>query len=104
MKSEWEAASRYALLRASDLADEVWHLWLASEETENWPLRAAQPLAWCREKLLVHLGALRFIVDAGCGYILIAEKYSSCGRNRYDQTFWGINHLEHCRRFLTGPR
>eukprot|EP00959_Pyramimonas_sp_CCMP1952_P270623 5657387-Pyramimonas_sp.AAC.1 len=73
MQSDWRASSRYAQLRVSVLADEVWHLWPASEEEE----RAAQSgsaAAGCRENSRVHLGTPRFIVDAGCGQNLIADR------------------------------
>eukprot|EP00959_Pyramimonas_sp_CCMP1952_P040748 852102-Pyramimonas_sp.AAC.1 len=73
MQTEWGAASREARLKASDLAGEVWQFWLASEAAEGVAQHGAVA-AGCRGKLLVHVGALRFIVDAGCGYDLIADR------------------------------
>eukprot|EP00959_Pyramimonas_sp_CCMP1952_P026688 560202-Pyramimonas_sp.AAC.1 len=62
MQTESEASLSDAQLMASDLADEVRHLWLASGENH----RAAQggsAAAGCREISPVHLGGLRVIVD-----------------------------------------
>eukprot|EP00959_Pyramimonas_sp_CCMP1952_P210305 4401103-Pyramimonas_sp.AAC.1 len=73
MQAECNAASRDAQLRAPDLAEEVWHLWLASEEN-GCATQRGTPAAGCRKNLPVHLGALKFIVDAGCADILIAER------------------------------
>eukprot|EP00959_Pyramimonas_sp_CCMP1952_P137440 2876453-Pyramimonas_sp.AAC.1 len=58
MQTEWKAASSDAQLRAFDLADEVGHLWLASEATESAAQRGTAA-AGRKEHLPVHLGALR---------------------------------------------
>eukprot|EP00959_Pyramimonas_sp_CCMP1952_P043889 916976-Pyramimonas_sp.AAC.1 len=74
MPVEWKASSMEAQLRASDLADEIWHLWLASAGDEE-AAQGGSAAAGSREKSYVHLGTLRFIVDAGCGRNLIAERF-----------------------------
>eukprot|EP00959_Pyramimonas_sp_CCMP1952_P050858 1062415-Pyramimonas_sp.AAC.1 len=51
-------------LRASDLADEVWHLWLASEGNYE-AAHGGSAAAGRSKKSFVHLGTLRFMVDTG---------------------------------------
>eukprot|EP00959_Pyramimonas_sp_CCMP1952_P014664 310708-Pyramimonas_sp.AAC.1 len=74
MQIELETASRDAQLEASDLAEEVWHLWLASEEN-GCSTQRGTAAAGRRERLPVHLGTHRFIVDTGCGCNLIAGRF-----------------------------
>eukprot|EP00959_Pyramimonas_sp_CCMP1952_P379705 7953842-Pyramimonas_sp.AAC.1 len=62
-----------ALIRASDLADEVWHLWLESEGKEE-VVPGGSAAVGRKDRSPVHLGSLGFIVDTGCGRSLIAEK------------------------------
>eukprot|EP00959_Pyramimonas_sp_CCMP1952_P382832 8021784-Pyramimonas_sp.AAC.1 len=45
-----EASTAEALIRASDLQDEVWHLWLRTEEGEG--ACTAQPLLDAQTKML----------------------------------------------------
>eukprot|EP00959_Pyramimonas_sp_CCMP1952_P159103 3327386-Pyramimonas_sp.AAC.1 len=72
MSTQSRASVAEALIRASDLQDHVWHLWLKVEEGKGGPHGSAA--AGCTGKDAAYLGALSFIIDTGCGYNLIAEK------------------------------
>eukprot|EP00959_Pyramimonas_sp_CCMP1952_P175620 3669837-Pyramimonas_sp.AAC.1 len=78
MQSEWGVSSRDAQLRTPDSADEVWHLRLASAEKER-ATQSGSAAAGCRGSSPVHLGTLRFIIDAGCGHNLSAEGFIRAG-------------------------
>ncbi len=73
MSTRSRASAAEALIRASDLHDEVWHLWLRAGEGDEGPRGTAA--AGCTDKGAAYLGALSFIIDTGCGYNLIAEIY-----------------------------
>eukprot|EP00959_Pyramimonas_sp_CCMP1952_P318073 6656225-Pyramimonas_sp.AAC.1 len=57
MLTEWEASSMQALIRASDLADEVWHLWLESDG-RGAVVPGGSAAAGCKEGSSVHFGSL----------------------------------------------
>eukprot|EP00959_Pyramimonas_sp_CCMP1952_P415992 8715625-Pyramimonas_sp.AAC.1 len=63
MSTQSRASAAEALIRASDLQDEIWHLWLRAEEGEEGPRGAAA--AGCTDKDAAYLGALSFIIDTG---------------------------------------
>eukprot|EP00959_Pyramimonas_sp_CCMP1952_P395234 8281344-Pyramimonas_sp.AAC.1 len=71
MSTQSRASAAEALIRASDLQDEVRHLWLRTEEGGEGPHGTAA--AGCTDKDAAYLGALSFIIDTGCGYNHIAE-------------------------------
>eukprot|EP00959_Pyramimonas_sp_CCMP1952_P254792 5321663-Pyramimonas_sp.AAC.1 len=73
MLTEWKASSTQALIKASDLANDVGHIWLESEGREP-VIPGGSAAAGCKERSSVHLGSLRFIVDTGCGHNLTAER------------------------------
>ena len=58
-------------MRAADLENDVWHLWLERGKSNS--AQAVVGRAGSRDA--VQLGGMRFIVDTGCGYNLIAERY-----------------------------
>ena len=62
------------MVRASDLEDDVWHLWLKAEGRKRGSSHGSAAVG-CRDSDSVHLGPLSFIVDTGCGHNLIAERY-----------------------------
>eukprot|EP00959_Pyramimonas_sp_CCMP1952_P205181 4290666-Pyramimonas_sp.AAC.1 len=72
MSTQSRASDAEALIRASDLQDEVWHLWLRTQEGEEGPRGTAA--AGCTDRGAAYLGALSFIIDTGCGYNLITTK------------------------------
>ena len=72
------AARTEALIRASDLEDEVWHFWLDEErrkvkEGANSSTAVVGPSR--TPKSSVDFGSMRFIVDIGCGYNLLGGRY-----------------------------
>eukprot|EP00959_Pyramimonas_sp_CCMP1952_P127813 2673315-Pyramimonas_sp.AAC.1 len=73
LSTQWRASAAEALIKASDPQDDVWHLWLRTEEGEEGPHGTAA--AGCTDKDAANLGALSFLIDTGCGYNLIAERY-----------------------------
>ena len=72
------AASSEALIRAADLEDEVWHFWIDEERrkvkegTDGGSAVVGPSRAL---KSSVDFGSMKFIVDTGCGYNLIGERY-----------------------------
>ena len=74
MSSQWRVSAIKARVEASDLEDEVWHLWLASEGGEVCGQHGSAAAGSRRAEPLT-LGSIKFIVDAGCGHNLIAERY-----------------------------
>ena len=64
-----------ALLRASDLEDDVRHLWLDWETGPGYSqARDGLAAAGNGASDSVRLGAMRLIVDTGCGCYLVAER------------------------------
>eukprot|EP00959_Pyramimonas_sp_CCMP1952_P123928 2590952-Pyramimonas_sp.AAC.1 len=61
MSMQSRASVAEALLRASDLQDHVWHLWLKGDEGKESPRGSAA--AGCTDKDAAYLGALSFIID-----------------------------------------
>ena len=74
MSSLWRTSAIKARIEASDLEDDVWHLWLSSEtgETDG---QSGSAAAGSRKAQPLTLGSISFIVDTGCGHNLIAERY-----------------------------
>eukprot|EP00959_Pyramimonas_sp_CCMP1952_P142206 2976585-Pyramimonas_sp.AAC.1 len=103
MQTDWEALLRDAQLRASDLADELWHLWFASEGHEG-AAQGGSAAAGRREKSSVHLGTRGFIVDTGCGHNLIAERCIRAAGAMGMIKIRRFDYPEYCWRFLSGPR
>eukprot|EP00959_Pyramimonas_sp_CCMP1952_P331764 6947078-Pyramimonas_sp.AAC.1 len=64
MSIQSRASVAEALIRAPDLQDHVWHLWLKDQEGEEGPRGSAA--AGCTDKDGAYLGALSFIIDTGC--------------------------------------
>ena len=74
MSSQSRTSAIKARVEASDLEDEVWHLWLASEGGEVCGQHGSAAAGSRRAEPLT-LGSIKFIVDTGCGHNLIAERY-----------------------------
>eukprot|EP00959_Pyramimonas_sp_CCMP1952_P388299 8136827-Pyramimonas_sp.AAC.1 len=79
-----------ALIRASDLADEIWHLWLESEGKEE-VAPGGSAAVGCKDEPSAHLGSLRFIVDTGCGHTLTAEKSIHAGGTGSDLSWRAVH-------------
>eukprot|EP00959_Pyramimonas_sp_CCMP1952_P007723 161208-Pyramimonas_sp.AAC.1 len=73
MSIQSRASVAEVLIGASDLQDHVWHLLLKDEVGKEGPRGSAA--AGCTDKDAAYPGALSSIIDTGCGYNLIAEKY-----------------------------
>ena len=74
MSSQSRTSTIKARVEASDLEDDVWHLWLASEGGEVCGQHGSAAAGSRRAEPLT-LGSIKFIVDTGCGHNLIAERY-----------------------------
>eukprot|EP00959_Pyramimonas_sp_CCMP1952_P301073 6299395-Pyramimonas_sp.AAC.1 len=61
MSTQSRASAAEALIRASDLQGDAWHLWLRAEEGEEGPRGTAA--AGRTDKDAAYLGALSFIID-----------------------------------------
>ena len=69
------ASRMEAILRATDLEDDVWHLWVEWETGSGKAnANSGQAAVGDRDSDSVHFGTTKFIVDTGCGFNLIAER------------------------------